>query len=216
MEEIDVMLKNYLSEYFSNVPLESPLFYNAPVGLRFELGNPDIEVEDPTYFKDILFRSSMLFKEVFDSEQQIIVIVKSFRCVKPYISIDQGEEVFPKYIKDKELIKQINSMEAERHYAENGDLSGITYNHILICNTNSIDYIGILKAKAHQDFSIEPYIDDSVFFIDPHKHIIYYMYDDRWLDLISERKETLLPIYKKYNSWILAYDKERIDNVFMN
>jgi len=42
------------------------------------------------------------------------------------------------------------------------------------------------------------------------------MYDDRGMDLIAESKVVLVPIYQKYNSWILAYDKERIDNIFMN
>lgn len=42
------------------------------------------------------------------------------------------------------------------------------------------------------------------------------MYDDRGMDLVAENKRALLHIYIKYNSWILAYDKERIDNIFMN
>ena len=216
MNELNVILTNYLSEHFCNVPLESPLFYNATVGLRFELGVPCRGFENLSYFTNVLLRSSMIFREVFDTDEQMIVLVKSFRCIKPYTCINQGEEVFPKYIKDKGLIKQVKSIELERHYEDNGDLSGITYQHILLCNMKSIDYIGILKAKAHQDFAIEPYISDAVFFINPHKHIVFYMYDDRGMDLIAESKVVLVPIYQKYNSWILAYDKERIDNIFMN
>lgn len=216
MKELNVILTNYLSEHFCNVPLESPLFYNAPVGLRFELGVPYRGVENPSYFTNVLLRSSMIFREVFDTNEQMIVVIKSFRCIEPYTCINQGEDVFPKYIKDKVLIKQVSSIELERHYEDNGHLSGITYQHVLICNMKSIDYIGILKAKAHRDFAIEPYISDAVFFINPQNHIIFYMYDDRGMDLIAESKETLLPIYQKYNSWILAYDKERIDNIFMN
>lgn len=216
MKELNMILTNYLNEHFSNVPLESPLFYNAPVGLRFELGVPYRGVENPSYFTNVLLRSSMIFREVFDTDEQMIVVIKSFRCIEPYTCFNQGEEVFPKYIKDKGLINQVSNIELERHYEDNGDLSGITYQHILLCNMKSIDYIGILKAQAHQDFAIEPYISDAVFFINPHNHIIFYMYDDRGMDLIAESKEDLLPIYKKYNSWILAYDKERIDNIFMN
>lgn len=215
MKELNVILTNYLREHFCNVPLESPLFYNAPVGLRFELGVSYRGGENPFYFTNVLLRSSMIFREVFDTDEKMIVIIKSFRCIEPYTCINQGEDVFQKYIKDKGLIKQVSSIELERHYEDNGDLSGITYQHILLCKMNSIDYIGILKAIAHQDFAIEPYISDAVFFINPYKHIIFYMYDDRGLDLIAESKEALLPIYQKYNSWILAYDKERIDNIFI-
>ena len=38
MQEFNEMLNNYLNEHFSDVRLESPLFYQAPIGLRFELG----------------------------------------------------------------------------------------------------------------------------------------------------------------------------------
>lgn len=216
MKKLNEILANYLNEHFCNIPLESPLFYNAPVGLRFELGVPYWGVESPPYFTNILLRSSMIFRDVFDTDEQMIVVVKSFSCIKPYTCINQGEDVFQKYIKDKELIKQVNSIEFEKHYEDNGDLSGITYQHILICNIKSINYIGILKSISHQDFAIEPFISDAVFFINPRKHIVFYMYDDRGVDLISESKESLLPIYHKYNSWILTYDKERIDNIFMN
>lgn len=158
----------------------------------------------------------MIFKEIFDTDEQMITIVKSFRCVEPYTCFNQGEEVFPKYIIDKRLIKRVNSIELEKHYVDDGDLSGISYQHILQCNIESIDYIGILKAIAHKDFAIEPYVSDAVFFINPYKHIIFFMYDDRGMDLIAESKEALLPMYQKFNSWILSYDKERIDSIFMS
>ncbi len=216
MKELDVVLNNYLNEHFCNVPLESPLFYNAPVGLRFELGIPYDGVGNPSYFTNVLLRSSMIFREVFDTDDQMIVVVKSFRCIEPYACIKQGEEIFTKYIKDKELIKQINCLELEKYYEDNSELSGIIYQNILLCNIESIDYIGILKAISYQDFDIEPYITDAVFFINPYKHIIFYMYDDRGMDLIAENKEALLPLYQKYSNWILSYDKERIDKIFMD
>lgn len=54
MEELNVILTNYLSEHFDNVPLESLLFYYAPVGLRFELGESYRGVEDPSYFTNVI------------------------------------------------------------------------------------------------------------------------------------------------------------------
>jgi hypothetical protein len=76
------------------------------------------------------------------------------------------------------------------------------------------NYKGLLKAKGNQDFSIKPYVTDGVFFIDPKRHIIYYLYDDRGLNVISNNKEALLPLYNKYNSWILDYDRALIDHIF--
>jgi len=216
MNESNMKLMKYLSEHFCNVPLKSPLFYNAPIGLRFELGVQYCEGDNPFYFTNVLLRSSMIFREVFDSNEQMIIIVNSFSYNEPFTCFNQGVEVFPTYLKDKRLMKEVITIELERNYEDNGDLSFISYQHILICKMESIDYIGILKAIAHYDFAIEPCISDSVFFINPYKHIIYHMYDDRGMDLISESKEAILPIYQKYNSWILAYDKKQIDNIFTN
>lgn len=52
----------------------------------------------------------MIFTDVFDADEQIIVIIKSFRCIEPYTCFNQGEEVFSKYTKDKELINQVSSI----------------------------------------------------------------------------------------------------------
>ena len=216
MNESNVKLTKYLSEHFSNIPLESPLFYNAQFGLRFELGVQYRGGDNPLYFTNVLLRSSMIFREVFDTKEQMMVIVKSFSSIEPFTCFNQGVEVFPTYLKDKGLMKEVITTEVARNYEENGDLSCITYQHVLICKMESIDYIGILEALAHQDFAIDPHISDSVFFINPYKHIIYHMYDDRGMDLIAESKEVLSPIYQKYNSWILAYNKEQIDNIFSN
>ncbi|WP_459768177.1 DUF3885 domain-containing protein [Alkaliphilus crotonatoxidans] len=45
-------------------------------------------------------------------------------------------------------------------------------------------------------------------------NIIYHLYDDRGLDLISNNKASLEKLYIKYNSWILDYDRDRINNLF--
>ncbi|WP_396136137.1 DUF3885 domain-containing protein [Brevibacillus brevis] len=40
------------------------------------------------------------------------------------------------------------------------------------------------------------------------------MYDDRGLDVVSNHRGALAPLYTKFNSWILDYDREKIDQVF--
>lgn len=48
--KVEGKMLDYFSEHFCNVRLESPLFYNSPVGLRFELGVPYRGVRDHSYF----------------------------------------------------------------------------------------------------------------------------------------------------------------------
>lgn len=207
-------LADYLKEHFLDVPLESPLFYNASIGIRFELGVPYRGIKNREYFTNVCLRAGMVFEEVFEPDEDMMVVAKTYRGIEPYICINQGEDVFPKYIKNKKLTNQVDCVEIEQHIEDNGELSGISSQQTLFCKRNDIDYKGILKAKAHQDFTINPFISDGIFFINSSKHIVFYMYDDRGMDLVAESKESLRPIYAKFADWILDYDRERIDGIF--
>ena len=46
------------------------------------------------------------------------------------------------------------------------------------------------------------------------RKLILHMYDDRGLDIISAKKETIVSIYKKHKDIILDYDREQIDKQF--
>lgn len=207
-------LESYLNENFPDLLLESPLFYNAQIGIRFELGIPYRGIDEPNYFSDLLRRAKLIYQEIFYEKSNMLVVVKGFRSIEPYSGFNEGENVFPKYIKNKEACKQIEYSEGEKNYEENGNLSGVNYYYVLPCKGFDIDYKGILEAKSHMDFAIEPFISDAVFFINLDKHIIFYMYDDRGLDVVSKNKEGLYCIYEKYNDWILNYDRAKIDRIF--
>ena len=40
------------------------------------------------------------------------------------------------------------------------------------------------------------------------------MYDDRGLDIVSNRNEVLKPIYSKFSSWILEINRREIEDNF--
>lgn len=54
----------------------------------------------------------------------------------------------------------------------------------------------------------------SVFLFDTENHIMLHLYDDRGLDIVAYDKGTLMPLYQKLNTWILDYDRKRIDKIF--
>ena len=56
----------------------------------------------------------------------------------------------------------------------------------------------------------------SVYIVDVENHVILHLYDDRGLDIVAYEKNTLSPLYKKLNEWILDYDRKEIDRVFLN
>ncbi|AQT86330.1 hypothetical protein B1222_21030 [Paenibacillus larvae subsp. pulvifaciens] len=56
----------------------------------------------------------------------------------------------------------------------------------------------------------------DIYLINSKKHVIYDLYDDRGLDIISCYKESLYKLYTDYNNWILEYDRKRIDKIFLS
>lgn len=210
-----VNLKTYLATYFANVKIEPPLFYNAPIGIRFELGVPYREIEDPNYFMTVQLRAKIIFESLFDKDDEIILIVKTFKYVEPFSSCKDGDSVFSAmYIRGNVIDEAKLHEELPQYDEDDGTLIGYAQTFYISCLRSDIIYPNIIKAIGNQDFSIKPYITDGVYFIHPKRHVIFHMYDDRGLDMVANNTEVLKPIYTKFNHWILDYDREIIDRIF--
>jgi len=207
-------IQQYLQIHFPNSPFEPPLFYNIPFGIRFELGVPYRSVDDPKYLHTVLLRSTMLFDEVFNDYEEFFIVVEKFRCVESFEPFNQGIDVFPTFLIDKKLMRDVHCFKTEEIFENDGQLIGVIDYVKLRVLKRDLNYKGILKAIGNQDFLIRPYVKDRVFFIEPRKNIIYHMYDDRGLDVVSDNKEALEPLFTKFNSWILDYDREEIEKTF--
>ncbi|UHA71929.1 DUF3885 domain-containing protein [Paenibacillus sp. 481] len=208
---MELSLDLYLKEYFKDLEIQSPLFYNAQYGIRFEIGAD----EDRGYMETVYYRSLNIFNEIFSDTTDFWLYVKSYQHVEPYQLFNEGVDIFKTFLLDNSRFHKINLFRVDEHFDEDThELTGYVHHFSLKNNKQSLDYIELLKAIGNQDYTIDPYVSDGVFFVEPQKHIIYYLYDDRGLDVISNNRESLLPLYKKFNHWILDYDREKIDRLF--
>lgn len=76
MDEINSnnALDSYLNENFSTkLELAKPLFYNAEIGIRFEIGSPDPSVSDEEYQEQVNHRALTLFKDVHQDDDEILI-----------------------------------------------------------------------------------------------------------------------------------------------
>lgn len=89
------------------------------------------------------------------------------------------------------------------------------YKYWTKCRIEDLKYRQLIKAICNHDVGIKPTIYHRVYFINISKKTIFHIYDDRGCDVISPSREALTDIYKEYNDWILDYDRERINNVFL-
>ena len=190
------------------------LFYNWDIGIRFELGSPYRGIENPEYFNKLIERAVKIFEFVFEENDDLYVIVSSFEAVEPYKVLNQGERVFPKYIKNKNDADKVVCIKEEKNFEEEGYLSSISYQYCLKCKRDDIVYSRIFEVLANRDFCREPYTSDGVYFVNVSKDIIFHMYDDRGFDVVAKNKENLQKLYVMLNNWILDYDRKQIDETF--
>ena len=206
-------LKHYLTTHFPNLELCAPLFYKTAVGIRFEIGAPDIPSHDPRYLKFVYMRSQILFNQVFSKNESMFLVVNSTELKDKLSQTSEGIDVFRKYLTNKNRFEEVKHIELPHVY---GDENLTTHRYFLLCKVSDVDYKGLLTAIGNNDLGVEPKVKEEVFFINTENHVIFHLYDDRGLDIVAEEKQVLRGLYHRYNDWIFNYDRNKIDLIFNN
>lgn len=190
--------------------LEHPIFYKAPVGIRFEIGGKDdVYIKkgikkklypNPVYVNKAVERASRIFNalpkkgwilriDLYD-EKEVKKIFKALQLVPSH------EKVLNEYEDDGEKMTL---------YELYWSLDDIDWSEETIIREIVLADIGGLNCLA-----------SAVYLLHPEEKILYHLYDDRGLDLVAKDKNKLYPLYARFNSWILDYDRETIDHIFKN
>ncbi|WP_206458356.1 DUF3885 domain-containing protein [Anaerovorax sp. IOR16] len=196
--------------------IKHPIFYNAPIGIRFEIGGDEgvyltntysheLAV-NPEYVSAALHRAKTIYENLpqnpnvlridaypnYENNVQDIIlsVCKAVGLPQPH---EQVIEPF-QWDEDDEVISQLQLY---------WDLKTISF---------SSDKVLQEIIKADIGGCIE--LVSSVYFVDTINSVLFHLYDDKGLDLIAADKEQLRPIFNRFNNWILDYDKKEIDRTF--
>lgn len=69
-----------------------------------------------------------------------------------------------------------------------------TYRVVIDCKIYDLKIDKLLKAIANKYFNREPSIEDECFFINRERNIIFYIYDDRGVDIASTVRPNCTPL----------------------
>lgn len=204
--------KEFFQSTLKSMILEPPLFYNNEIGLRFELGAPYRELDNPYYFETVHLRAKELFDAVFSDTDEIFLVMKTYQPLPPFEVINPGVNVFSNYV-DPNVTKEVTCYEEEPEVDEDtNEVTGHLRSFGLLCSLSDVNYEKILTAIGYTDFpSYGDYISDGIYFIHPTKLIVFHMYDDRGLDVIALDTDQLFSLYNHYSEWILDYDRATIE-----
>lgn len=190
--------------------LEHPVFYQARVSVRFEIGGEkDVYIKkgimrklypNPVYVNEAVKRSLAIFHALPQKNWLLRIDLYSKTEIKKTLKVLQlsspHEKVLNEYEKDGEKII---------HYELYWSLDKCVWSVERIIHEIILADIGGLSCLA-----------SAVYLLHPEEKILYHLYDDRGLDLVAKDKNKLYPLYERFNSWILDYDRETIDHIFKN
>ena len=192
--------------------LEYPLFYHAPVGIRFEIGGEEPIYLDrsatrlkpnPAYVQGALDRAAAIYRALpavpdllridgypdDESAESLLTVIRQ------RIGLPVPDEQLPTIGLDEDV-------DAHAQVQFYWDLSGITFHPEQLLREIILgDIVGWSGFVS------------SVYLTGPGP-FLYHLYDDRGLDVLGSSRELLLPLYRQFHGWILEYDLERIDRVF--
>ncbi len=214
---VEMRLKEYMLETFSNLELRPPLFYSWAIGIRFKLGvNYDYNniYENCPYLEGVYNRAITLFQSLHSETDDMYIVVD----VDDYADGETFKHklnIFSKYVKEKSDLFKLQKNTIPYVFPED-DEGGVykTHRYTLKCKVSDLKYIPMIKAICNQDMGIKPRIFHRVYFININKNTIFHIYDDRGYDVLATSPNTIRNMYHTYNDWILEYDRNKIDKVF--
>lgn len=213
MDELD----RFMNKQFPTIELKSPLFYNSPIAIRFDLGgNFFLEIEKEKV-ENVIYRSMTLFKALSSNMDDVFIV--TFVDCWDEEPIAYVEEVVTKTI--NKIIKsnsyKINKNQQEYRYKEDDDNDIVTFRYWTKVKVLNLDVEELLRGKIYSSISEEEYSSiGDLFIINSSNNTIFHLYDERGLDIVSQKKKTIFNLYKDFGMWILEYDRKRIDEIFNN
>ena len=197
--------------------LEQPLFYHAPVGIRFEIGGDEAVYLEPAYLDESTERLTPNPIYIQGALERASAIYRSLPAPPDILRIDGHPEEEPvesllTVIRQRAALPAPHEQTAAAVMDEDGD----THSQVQFywdLSKISFQPERLLGEIILGDIGGWPGFVSSVYLSGPGP-ILYHLYDDRGLDVLGGTRELLLPLYHRFGGWILDYDRERIDRIF--
>jgi len=214
----------YLKDHFDQSDLSCNEFnIFSTFHLRFELGDTlgngsKERVDQSTY------RAKTIFEEFFklDDDAWLLIVSRRYKGdIKELFSPTDGylKKQIKKFSSLKMLSRENTIEEFDEALNEDGvmEVTNFTTTHIqeVVCQSvGEIAYENIFHGIANLEMGFDPSIGETVYIINKRTNVVFYMYDDRGCLVFANLRETLKPIYKKYNDWLVDYHRETFDGLF--
>lgn len=197
--------------------LEHPLFYHAPVAIRFEIGGDDPVYLESGYLDENTEELTPNPTYVQGALERALTIYQNLPAPPDILRIDgyseeESAESLLTAIRQRAALPAPHEQSTVTVIDEDGathsqvqfywDLSKINFQPELLLREIILGDIGGWNGFV-----------SSVYLAGP-EPFLYHLYDDRGLDVLGGSQKLLLPLRHQFHDWILEYDLEKIDRMF--
>ena len=197
-----------------NERLQLPIFYESPVSLRFETGDPSLEIFltkqklNPKYLRSALWRTAFLYEKTAPFDTLLWVLYRT-------PDLDTAiEGLLSQFCRLTHLPSPAEVYQQEVTTAAEEPMTRI----LLFWNLKEtpLQINPLLEAITYCDFKGLGFreLSSAVFFFDTERHLLFHPYDDRGVDVVAEKPEDIRFLYEDCRNWLLEYDMERMKNTF--
>ena len=197
-----------------NERLQLPIFYESPVSLRFETGDPDLEIFltekqlNPKYLCSALWRTTFLYEKVAPFDTLLWVLYRT-----PDLDTDV-DEIIDRFCRLCHLPSPAEVYQQEVTTAAEDPMTRILLFWDMEDTHPKIE--PLFKEIMRSDFKNLGFreLSSAVFFFDTRRHLLFHPYDDRGVDIVGKTTEDIRFLYKECRNWLLDYDIERMKQTF--
>jgi hypothetical protein len=205
---VPMHLIKYLNRVFPQLDLAPALFHQWTVGLRFELG---AEGPPETYFSRLEARAKSLYETAFSPQDTCYLATVELHIAKDRRRIPYEPGLFAQARKQDHGLGRPSGRARARV-----DSESISTTRWAQFTPGRLDIDWILGKISHEDFPVGAGFPGETYLINFTRGLIFHMYDDRGLDIIAARRETLQPIFDTHRPWLLSYNLERMEAMFLS
>lgn len=179
-------LPAWMSRVFPGLSLGGHLLQQWSVALRFEIG------------LERVYRAEEIFRAVSDASPHIVLV-----------GDDGSWEADPSRWYTLFSLPHLLSAPSPRigllNYVLSGgdeEEDGRTLSWAVL-RPNQIDTACLFQAVANQDRGESPSIRGEVYIIDPYTNVLFWMYDDRGMEVVASSQDSVRDIQSRFGQWIL-------------
>jgi Domain of unknown function (DUF3885) len=184
------------------------LFYNYPGGLRFELSEGGTWLQQ---FTQALSKVSEICTDIFDGDPILVRLCKRAEHPSPfyYRAVLSQLQVLEIQL-PRERTLWLEPIPAAEQWG-----TALEWYINLVFELPVTAMTNLLWPPLARDFRmIHPQLDCWVYLYHAAKGLVIHPYDDRGMDVVGTNPQELAKLYKKFNHYLLDYDRVVMDLCF--